>query len=243
MARFSKLANDIIDTIAPNGNGQITGQTLQDTLLDIVDTVEVELDNAEATAQETSEKVATIESNLQTALDKANSALQSIPSEYVTESELSAKGFATTSQLNNKVDKVTGKGLSTEDFTTALKSKLEGLRNYDDTALSNAVSTLRRDFDKLVSGDTTIAIKTFNEVIAFLDGISDSEDLDSIIAGIEQQIASKQDTIPDLSQIRAGAAKGATALQEHQDLSSYAKISDVSTMISEAVMSVINTAV
>lgn len=97
--------------------------------------------------------------------------------------------------ISGKVDKVTGKGLSTEDFTTALKSKLEGLSNYDDTALSNAVSTLRGDFDKLVSGDTTTAIKTFNEVIAFLDGISDSEDLDSIIAGIEQQIAGKMDNV------------------------------------------------
>lgn len=92
---------------------------------------------------------------------------------------------------NNKVDKVNGKQLSTEDFTSALKAKLEGLSNYDDTELSDALSTLRGDFDKLVSGDTTTAIKTFNEVIAFLDGIADSEDLNSIIASIEQQIANK----------------------------------------------------
>ena len=122
-------------------------------------------------------------------------ALQSIPSEYVTESELNAKGYATTSALNDKVDKVTGKGLSTEDFTSALKSKLEGLSNYDDTELSEAISTLRGDFDKLVSGDTTTAIKTFNEVIAFLDGIQDTQDLSSIIASIEQQIASKMDKV------------------------------------------------
>lgn len=32
--------------------------------------------------------------------------------------------------IGNKVDKVSGKGLSTEDFTTALKTKLEGLSNY-----------------------------------------------------------------------------------------------------------------
>ena len=119
--------------------------------------------------------------------------------------------------ISGKVDKVTGKGLSTEDFTSALKTKLESLSNYDDTALSNAISTLRGDFDKLVSGDTTTAIKTFNEVIAFLDGISDSEDLGSIIAGIEQQIASKQDTISDLATIREGASKGATALQSYTE--------------------------
>lgn len=120
---------------------------------------------------------------------------------------------ALTNAIEGKVDKVTGKGLSTEDFTSALKSKLEGLSNYDDTTLSNALTTLRSDFDKLVSGDTTTAIKTFNEVIAFLDGIQDSQDLSSIIASIEQQIAGKQDTISDLDTIRDGASKGATALQ------------------------------
>lgn len=123
------------------------------------------------------------------------SALQNIPSEYITETELINKSYATTSMLNNKVDKINGKQLSTEDFTTALKNKLEGLNNYDDTELSNALSTLRGDFDKVVSGDTTTAIKTFNEVIAFLDGIADTEDLESIIASIEQQIAGKMDKV------------------------------------------------
>ncbi len=97
--------------------------------------------------------------------------------------------------ISGKVDKVAGKQLSTEDFTTALKTKLEGLNNYDDTELSNAVETLRGDFDEIVSGDTTTAIKTFNEVIAFLDGLTDTQDLDSIIASIEQQIAGKMDTL------------------------------------------------
>ncbi|MFY0714136.1 hypothetical protein J1D01_10695 [Seonamhaeicola sp. NFXS20] len=34
------------------------------------------------------------------------------------------------SALDEKVDKVPGKGLSTQDFTTALKNKLDGLQNY-----------------------------------------------------------------------------------------------------------------
>lgn len=101
-------------------------------------------------------------------------------------------GFVTEDSLTNKIN---GKGLSTEDFTTALKTKLESLSNYDDTALSNALSTLRSDFDELVSGDTTTAIKTFNEVIAFLDGLTDTQDLESIIASIEQQIAGKMDNV------------------------------------------------
>ena len=97
--------------------------------------------------------------------------------------------------ISGKVDKVAGKQLSTEDFTTALKTKLEGLSNYDDTELSEAIETLRGDFDNIVSGDTTTAIKTFNEVIAFLDGLTDTQDLESIIANIEQQIAGKMDKV------------------------------------------------
>lgn len=69
---------------------------------------------------------------------------------------------ALTKGLAGKVDKIDGKQLSVEDFTTALKSKLEGLSNYDDTNLSKAVSALRRDLDTLLSGDTTTAIESFN---------------------------------------------------------------------------------
>lgn len=48
-------------------------------------------------------------------------------------------------------------------------------------------------------------------------------DLSSIIASIEQQIASKQDKITDLETIRSGAAKGATALQVEQYTGTYSK--------------------
>lgn len=39
----------------------------------------------------------------------------------------------------DKVDKETGKGLSTNDYTTAEKDKLAGLSNYDDTTVNNAM--------------------------------------------------------------------------------------------------------
>ena len=121
--------------------------------------------------------------------------------------------------LGGKVDKVNGKQLSTEDFTTTLKQKLESLSNYNDDEIQTAVQSLQTQLNTLVSGNANDAINSFNEIIAFLDGIKDSQDLSSIIASIEQQIASKQDVISDLAAIRAGAAKGATALQSHQDIS------------------------
>ena len=144
-------------------------------------------------------------------------ALQSVPAEYVTETELTNKGYATISALENKVDKVFGKQLSTEDFTTALKEKLEGLSNYNDEEISAAVSSLQIQIDYLVSGNANDAINSFNEIIAFLDGVKDTQDLASIIASIEQQIAAKQDNIADLETIRSGAAKGATALQSYTE--------------------------
>ena len=97
--------------------------------------------------------------------------------------------------ISGKVDKVTGKQLSTEDFTTALKQKLEGLNNYNDTEIQAAVSSLQTQLNTLVSGNANDAINSFNEIIAFLDGIKDNQDLSSIIASIEQQIASKMDKV------------------------------------------------
>ena len=139
-----------------------------------------------------------------------------VDDELSEESENAIQNKAVTIALNDKVSKETGKGLSSEDFTAELKEKLDSLSNYDDSAIVAAVNRLRSDLDTLVSGDTTKAIDSYNDVIAFLAGIEDSESLEGIIAAIEKQIASKQDKIADLAAIRSGAAKGATALQSEQ---------------------------
>ena len=46
----------------------------------------------------------------------------------------------TNSALNTKVDKVENMGLSTNDFTTTYKKKLESLANYDDTTLKSDIA-------------------------------------------------------------------------------------------------------
>jgi hypothetical protein len=175
------------------------------------------------------------------ALNKAKTALQE---------HQDISGLATKEELKGKVDKVDGKQLSSEDFTKALKEKLEGLNNYDATELESAVSRLRADLDALVSGDTTTAIKTFNEVIAFLDGISDTQDLSGIIASIEQQIAAKyfkpSGGIPksDLSEeVINSLNKADSALQEHQSLSGYATETYVANAIEQAITTTLNTEV
>lgn len=54
-----------------------------------------------------------------------NSAIPSVPTK--TSDLTNDSGFITASAIANKVDKETGKGLSTEDYTSAEKSKLAGL--------------------------------------------------------------------------------------------------------------------
>ena len=56
----------------------------------------------------------------------------------------------------NKEDKVEGKGLSTEDYTTQEKNKLASLQNYNDdevreliSALSLRLTTLKGDYEAL----------------------------------------------------------------------------------------------
>lgn len=54
--------------------------------------------------------------------------LTSVPNEYITEAELNAKGYLTEHQdISGKVDKINGKGLSTNDYTTEEKNKLNGI--------------------------------------------------------------------------------------------------------------------
>lgn len=56
--------------------------------------------------------------------------------------------------LNNKVDAIEGKGLSTNDFSTVEKNKLNSLENYDDSELKARISELETNSikatDKLI---------------------------------------------------------------------------------------------
>lgn len=152
--------------------------------------------------------------------------LTGIPSEYITEDELNEKGYltehqslahlATKIELDGKVDKIIGKQLSTEDFTTLLKEKLESLKNYDDAELVSRIDAIQETIDTLFSKDASSAIESFNEIIAFLEGIEDSESLDNIIAFIEQQIADVARVIPTkVSELDNDEGY----LTEHQDVS------------------------
>lgn len=69
-------------------------------------------------------------------------------SDWIEDHEDSAAAMNTAIQQNTtalagKVDKVSGKGLSTNDFTTDEKTKLAGLENYDDSRIVADISALQ----------------------------------------------------------------------------------------------------
>lgn len=71
-------------------------------------------------------------------------------SNYYTKSE-------TDNKLNTKVDKVTGKGLSTNDYTTVEKNKLATLSNYDDTAIKQQITDIETSI-----GDINTVLDSIN---------------------------------------------------------------------------------
>lgn len=84
-------------------------------------------------------------------------------------------------------------------------------------AIDARLQGLQAALDALVgSDDTTAVIDTFNEVIAFLNGIEGTT-LDALLSALRQSVntlaKTKQDVITDLTTIRSGAAAGATAYQ------------------------------
>lgn len=75
-------------------------------------------------------------------------------SNYYTKSETDTK-------LNTKVDKVSGKVLSSNDYTTAEKTKLAGLSNYNDTAIKQQITDIETSI-----GDINTVLDSINGEIA-----------------------------------------------------------------------------
>ena len=95
---------------------------------------------------------------VQTSLGKADSALQSHQS-------LAAYRTASAQDTidNKKVDKVTGKGLSTNDYTAAAKAKVDAIPAhpkytdtvYDDTAVRNRLTNIEKNEDVTLTANTS----------------------------------------------------------------------------------------
>ena len=67
---------------------------------------------------------------------------------------------------------------------------------YDDTSIRDALTALQNQINGLVSGNVSVAIESFNEIIAFLASVEDTQTLQGIIAGLNQSITNVQQAIP-----------------------------------------------
>lgn len=91
--------------------------------------------------------------------------------------------------LNNKVDKVSGKQLSTNDYTTEEKTKLANLENYNDSEIKNSLLELNNKSTALES-----SVSVINENIEDLQ--LENEELNSKVNEIEHK------TYDDISGVR-----------------------------------------
>ena len=112
---------------------------------------------------------------------------------------------ATQSALNNKVDKVEGKGLSTEDYTTAEKEKLATLTNYNDTEVKADISKLQSDVGTAKENISTLQedvtgvegnVSTLTQSVSTLDTTVDG--LNTTVEGLETDVTELQGTVSDV---------------------------------------------
>lgn len=145
--------------------------------------------------------------------------------------------------------------LSDNNFTDALKAKLEGLENYNDSELRGLLNDVNAALNAKANKSTTYTKEEVDNKIANID-ISSQISNFATDEELANGLATKQNTIANLQQIEDGAALGATAyqkpetgipptdltagiqsslnkaetaLQSHQDISGKANASDVYT--------------
>lgn len=119
-------------------------------------------------------------------------------------------------QVSNKVDKVEGKGLSTNDYTTEEKQKLAGLKNYDDTEVKKDISDIKEEqetqntnIENLQENDTTQ-----DELIEKLQ--QENKNIKSALINVETEQA-KSLHIEDASTVSAQLSVEGNAEQETRE--------------------------
>ena len=164
----SNEANTKATTALNNSNNAINtangADTKADTAITASNEAKTTANDAKSTAQDALNQVV---AGLGTKVYRDTQLLTSLDIKPI-EDDIADNTTAITALQNGKVDKVTGKQLSTEDFTTAEKNKLGGLNNYDDTqlqaditalqnALNGKVPTTRTVNNKALSSDITLS--------------------------------------------------------------------------------------
>lgn len=174
-----------------------------------------------------------------------------------------SSSYAKNTDLNSKVDKVTGKGLSTNDYTTAEKNKLARLENYDDSDIRNLInakadpsdiptktSDLINDRHYITIGDVIIddtMSETSTNAVAnkVIKKYIDDADVEILkrVAALEMGDGGSDDGssggVAGVFKISVNGgqyvpdAEGTVILPNYPSLTGYAKISDIPTTVAE----------
>ena len=188
-------------------------------------------------------------------LENDSNYLSSIPEEYVTETELSAKGYLTQHQdISGKVDKVEGESLISDTEIARLATvdnyddtdiKAEIAKKADVTSIPNKVSVLENDSKYQTESDITTtltdyATKTYvgeqianaehlkREIVTVLP--SDTEASDNIIYMLKVESATGNDKYQEYMKIDGTVQMvGDTSV----DLTDYAKSAEIPTTVAE----------
>ena len=155
----TRQSNDLlhdakINEVESNLNSEISRATnAENTLSDRCDTYDTHLNNSDNPHSVTAEQVGL-----------GNVTNVATTNTITLNSEENVTSGAVYTALENKVDKIDGRGLSEQNFTYAEKTKLAGLENYDDTSIQSrisanesAITTLNGDSSTVGSVDKKIA--------------------------------------------------------------------------------------
>lgn len=133
-----------------------------------IKTKNTQQDNAIATNTQDITDIKVEQTTQNTNISKNASDIADIQAEQVTQN----------TNIANKVDKVTGKGLSTEDYTTDEKNKLANLENYDDTEVKADIQENTDDIEALTNKHNTEVAELQSQI----------EDLQAENQALEDQI-------------------------------------------------------
>ena len=122
-------------------------------------------------------------------------------------------------EVDSKVDKVDGKGLSTNDYTTAEKEKLAGIatgaNNYVlPVATSSAIGGVKSGTDITIddSGNVSVNDDSHNHIIGNVDGLQDALDNKVSVENGQYAITTAGDgaaytaTVPGITSLTAGVS-------------------------------------
>lgn len=175
---------NVIVGIQKNGTDVSVGTNRKVNITVPTKTSELNNDNNFATESYVDTKVAGLVDSAPDTLDTLNELAAALGDD---------PNFATTvaNKIGTKVDKVDGKGLSTNDYTTEEKNKLSGIaanaNNYSlPVATSSALGGVKSGTDITVdtSGNVSVNDDSHNHVISNVDGLQDALDAKvSVVSG------------------------------------------------------------